>query len=927
MNKTKSLQLLIEQLNSKKTVPAMTLVRQDPELAAALSKMVKGVEPVRAFDANNTNSMYALDQSKLTQISTMTQERVNDSENMMQLFPDIEMGAQIMVSSVLSPKDMVNTDLIYKVSESIFPSEMTMQLLEMVENWCNQEYDLKKISPSILRDVMFATGSHIRAIIPESSVDDLINNNSPVGMEALNDLLTDNNQIQSLGFLGDSHIAVDTPRQNVVPGFESFKQFQRLPYMEYDTTIRVGTENTVDGKKAYEDFSSLSKVEVIDNYNLLKLPQAIEKNNQAKATALLNRHSYASLALEATAVQHRKIASTRELEALLYKGRQSGTKVLVSVKTQENSSRQSVGKPLVMQLPSESVIPVHVPGNPKHHICYFVLVDESGYPVTKSTSNHLMQNAQAQLNNQSSSMASFLLEKAKRNLMQSDMRNLTMDQASKIYSDIVENDLMERLKNGIYGNRLEIGKNEEIYRIMLARTLSNQFTRLLHIPGELVTYFALKYYDNGIGKSFLDDLKVITSIRAILLFAKVMALTKNSIALTHVNMTIDPRDPDPQKTIEESIHEIIKMRQQYFPLGINSPSDLMDWVQRAGFEFTFEGHPGIPNTKFDFETKQMQHTVPDDNLDELLRKQTFMHMGLNPETVDNGFTGDFATTIVSNNVLLSKRVTQIQDDFKPQISDYVRKLTKNDNQIQEALLEVIKNNRAVIEKALSDEEKEILNNNSDLFNRYALERFIETIEVDFPKPDLTSVENQVTAYDKYIESLDKGLDAIMSSDFITPSTAGQIANHINTIRAAIKGYYSRKWMSENGFLTELNDLTAKDEEGKPSMNVHDVMKNHIEGLTASSVAFIKALQPIKNASDKDTNAMNLEDDGSSSSSSEPTPEGGDGGDGFDTGMGLDDFGLGSGATGEESEPETTEDKSGETTESPSGNSTEEQPKE
>jgi hypothetical protein len=167
----------------------------------------------------------------------------------------------------------------------------------------------------------------------------------------------------------------------------------------------------------------------------------------------------------------------------------------------------------------------------------------------------------------------------------------------------------------------------------------------------------------------------------------------------------------------------------------------------------------------------------------------------------------------------------------------------------------------------------------------------------------------------------------MSSDFITPSTAGQIANHINTIRAAIKGYYSRKWMSENGFLTELNDLTAKDEEGKPSMNVHDMMKNHIEGLTASSVAFIKALQPIKNASDKDTNAMNLEDDGGSSSSSEPTPEGGDGGDGFDTGMGLDDFGLGSGATGEESEPETTEDKSGETTETPSGNSTEEKPSE
>jgi hypothetical protein len=168
---------------------------------------------------------------------------------------------------------------------------------------------------------------------------------------------------------------------------------------------------------------------------------------------------------------------------------------------------------------------------------------------------------------------------------------------------------------------------------------------------EFVSYFAFDYYENGIGKSLLDNLKIITSIRAILMFARVMAHLKSSINITTVNLTLDEHDPDPQRTVEIAIHEVLRMRQQYFPLGINSPTDLVDWVQRAGVEFSFEGHPGLPNTKFDFDIKNMQHTIPPSDFEEELRKQTYMALGLSPETVDNGFNSEFATTVVANNIL------------------------------------------------------------------------------------------------------------------------------------------------------------------------------------------------------------------------------------------------------------------------------------
>jgi hypothetical protein len=103
-------------------------------------------------------------------------------------------------------------------------------------------------------------------------------------------------------------------------------------------------------------------------------------------------------------------------------------------------------------------------------------------------------------------------------------------------------------------------------------------------------------------------------------------------------------------------------------------------VQRAGFEFTFEGHPGLPQTKFDFETKNLQHTVPDTDFMEQLRKQTIMAHSLSPEVVDSGFSAEFATTVVANNILLSKRVLQIQEKFTPQLTDFARKLLQHDEE-------------------------------------------------------------------------------------------------------------------------------------------------------------------------------------------------------------------------------------------------------
>ena len=500
-----------------------------------------------------------------------------------------------------------------------------------------------------------------------------------------------------------------------------------------------------------------------------------------------------------------------------------------------------------------------------------------------------------------------------------DNKNLTLDQAAKIYSDIVESDLVERLKNGIYGSGAQIAKNEDVYRIMMARTFANQYTRLLYIPVELVTYFAYKYYDNGIGKSMLDDLKILTSLRSILLFSKVMAMAKNSINVTHVAMTLDPNDPDPQKSIEESIHEVIRMRQQYFPLGINSPNDLVDWVQRAGIEFSFEGHPGIPQTKFDFDNKTLNHQIPDNDLDELLRKQTLMAIGLSPETVDAGFTAEFAVTVVKNNILLSKRVLQIQQIFTPQVTDNVQKIALNDHEIINEIITILTESEGLLEKTLTAEEKESLAADKNKFYHDFSELVISSLDVDLPKPDITTLDNLSQSFDEYQTALDKALEAWVNTDILNENVAGELNGSVDVIKQTLRAYFLRKWMSENGFMPELNDIVSTDEDNKPMINIESMMTSHVEGLTRSSVEYLNKLKANRAAATKDIQAMNVSDveatgGGDTSSIGDETSTGGDdigGGNDLSDDFGMDDLGGESSPENPEETPpeETTPEES------------------
>lgn len=908
---------------SGKSRPASSIVK-NVEVAAMVSKLIRPREqPV--FNITDPNTAVSAANNGMDQISKTTMSRIEDNENTFKLFPDIELAAQILISSIVSPKDMISCELIYKTNESNFPPELTAQLLDVVKKEIEGEYELKDDAPTILRDALFKTGSYIKAIIPEAAVDQLINQNRTIATESLVEtkLFKDSslNEISNIGILGDPSSKPSSGVKRLI-GESILDQLHR-PYQsklyldekfnsdidEYKETINIASFKQ----------SIVDNIQITDNFQFLKMPRLLETMSQQRLSALVNdpfKKASRRIAIESFDNQQKTKITPKELGLDIYKSKSGEYTPFVPISTPDGLVRRSVGKPLVLHIPSESTIPVYIPGTPSKHVGYFIIIDADGNPVTLDSTRYTNGqglNGMLRTDQATASMAGLLTDKARSNLSGHEVTPI-LDRMSEIYTDIVENDLLTRLSKGIYNKKLQLARNKEVYRIMLARALQNHFTQLIYVPSDYITYFAFDYHRNGVGKSYLDDLANITSLRAMVMFSKVMAKVKSSIATTAVHVELDPREVDPVKTIEMAKHFVARARQQYFPHGLNRVSDLTDWIQAAGIEITFSGHPKLPTTKFNFESKNIDHVEPDDTLDETFRHQTYMHFGLSPETVDSAAKADFATTIEHNSVLFSRRVMILSGIFSRHLSDFTQKVVRHDQSIHSKLIDILNSGKSALVSRMSDEEKTNFESNPIEFTNYLLDVFIESIIVDLPKPDTTHNESLKESFTTQEELVDNGLKYIFSQEILPKDLVGDVADHVDALRGAWKGYIMRKWMAESNYLPGLFDITERDEEGKPMSDLLEITKSYSEALMINITSFIKKLEVSRAAANQDLAALDVDSSGGSGGSYDSGSDAGDN----DMGGGGDDFGMDLGGT--EEEPTAEEPEA-----SPEDNKAEEKP--
>lgn len=799
-------------MEDSKTNKLPKLVKSQPTNYAILSKLIT---------ENNIKSNPSLLTNQLPKITDEIKEKIKHNDDILDLFPDIELCIEIMTASILAPNDYISSAINFRSPDNIkLPESIKSTLIKIIEDELKVKYKFIESLPNRLRESLFTKGAYIEAVIPEAAVDEVINKKydsdgqvsiDNISLESISKLFEINNADSNFGLFNNSTNNTNFTEVISLEKFENLhirvckdKDNIELKEHEKQNTLLISSEDI--GIDISDNYGSLIKTNV-----LKELQPSIIKNklkNKFKNKTSLSKED-------------------REDFDHLFKNKANNiTSDFIYINTKDETSRTSLGRPMVYKLPVEAVTPVHVVNDPSKHLGYFVSLDENGTPIVGTDDQIINDPFSNMMNNQDSTAN--LLTKAMNGLNGMTKSSTKLSELEKIYNVIVDKMIKNKLANSEYKGLADISETTDLYRVMFTRALKSRRTKLIFIPKELVSYYAFEYRENGTGKSLLEKNHMVYSIRAILLMGRIMSTIKNSVPITKVSATLDEDIVDPSSARESIISNAMNAKAASFPIGLTNMNELVNWSRKLGMVFDIKGG-GEPEFNIEISNENANHFVPDDSLDTILTKRSYMGFGLTPEQVDSGYNPDFASTFAAKNLLTAKRNKEFQNKFIPMVNDNIRLILDSDDTLQEKLRSTIRSNLKVIKDFLKIYDKNtnkdkdlIINDEIETINKkskddeiieYILEEYIREVYIEIPEAETNEAPNMKNAFNDFKDTLTDAIDLMFPAEVYNDTNMGKSAESIDSVKALIKLNAIKKFLADNKYLDELNNIIIKDNEG------------------------------------------------------------------------------------------------------------------
>lgn len=788
---------------------------------AVASKLVRSMHRTTGYDKDGNKKSPTPPLHVLNNISERSASVQRDIESIEQLLPDIKLAKQILISSILSPKDMGVSRITFSIRSSFPYQELGNTLIRMIDNFFTDDYKINETAPQQLEDILFTKGSYPELILPESEIDGLINQRGRVSLESCKSFIRSDFSVRPLGLL--------TSRFNVGEDNASSTSLESM-FSSYQTPN--------------EDVSGISGtnnlITVVDNPDVVKVPTLLQRIHKDKVAQAYSRYYTSRSSLESRKEKEKRLEkikpikfgdSDKDILDKLDTNRHRETTPFIALRHGQYSDRETVGHPLTMLLPHEAVIPAHTPGNPKDHVGYFLLLDQMGNFISSAGAADYLSDLRASFNNTNdeNSVSSILREMKGVGGMQAGETNAvqSLQEATTTFAEILEIDLLQRLRGQQAGN-MSLARVDSIYQIMLARLFANQRTQLLYVPVEYLNYMAFNYTSNGTGKSLLEETRILASMRVMLMFANTMSAIRNSTAKTRVAINFDPVDTDPLGTAELVKSAFMRARSQSYPLGEGSPVAMMEYLNQAGVDVVYSGHPDLPDMSVDISDEAKSRTMVDRDLEDQLRRQHIMGLGLSPEMVDITSNVEFATTVINSSLMFAKQVALYQKLFCHGLEGFITRYTRCSQPLTDELKSIIDKYEFVHEQSNEDGEvMEFSEHELETITDEVFDLFLESIDVNLPAPDTITLTAQMEAFREYSDSIDQALDAYISIEMQEVEGTGDYGEYVEAIRLAVKAIYQRRWLRENNVFTELDEIVQTNDQGDI---LHDLGKEHHDHL-------------------------------------------------------------------------------------------------
>lgn len=751
-----------------------TKIRGDlKELPAGIRQSLRNVVPANGRSpttADLPNDQQYIDVFKLNKLSNIISNNINAVTDLRAITPYIDKAALIWKTILLTPNGKQDKILTYDTQPSHYKSTALYSELETIwANYFTTDYKIEEELPDWVEDIWFNTGSVALFNLSRPGLDYLINGN-----ETLDDKDGRNGNESYRLFQARSKEELEKEFVKEGGKYKARNKglFVRDPSKKDQFSRVNGLESLLGSTSNYSELEfplfeadtegDPFKITLTDNPAILYMQRFNEVVRQTEISEVVGAESFDSII--SRAIQGEKAKTSKRddddkqattsnltdeqisnITKEIYRHRNPSPQNIQFVKPNDSLSVAPYGRGITFHVPSGAVIPIHFNGRVKEKTDFILLLDDDGNFLNDTINDEVYQSVTKTKDNIQTKNSN-----GSDNQLIANLRKVQLGQQCDFdmteFGALANQAIIKRFMAAVLSNRgenISITIDEAAQKIFLSRMFKGQGIRCLYVPGESITYMAIKYNRLGVGQSLTNLAK--THIARLAALELADALANLEAAQPHTQMTIRVKegDPNPANSIaiarasyfqsNPRLHNLLSTAQLSLP-------SIVDALRESSLTIKVDAseNPDLPTPEIDmqpYEKNNFKRVEPGSI--ETLKNQIANYLVLPKSWLDiSDDQNNFKIEAVTENDMVFRQAGMWQDIFCDHIIDFERKHARVNGELLNRLINCILNN----EKLWTPDSKEQLpGETKESKVKFILTNFINSIYCFLPTP--TSAEN------------------------------------------------------------------------------------------------------------------------------------------------------------------------------------------
>ena len=754
--------------------------------------------------------------SYLKEVMDMAEEVIEDIRALYAMNPEIPLAKSILVSSIISPNDFQTDSILVTCQIDGLSSEIQQDLNEYLAKLFNDELKFASRLEKWLGNALFDYGASPVLVIPRVNTKLLAARDNYVKYKVTGDKkYIEDIDISAEGFIGIAEV-VDT----------TLSMESELIVCSDDAIDMVITDNEIHA--AIE--AAVPKVKDRSNPKNKNVVQTAASKVKSEVNKKLKEvSSNIIISTDVSCVNDNselknKLGKIEEQVGAQFKNLSGqGDMMLLSDEGIEDDYCA------ILETPPSATIPITVPGAPSRHIGYFLVTDYHGRPMNiknklardGSTDNIIGEMTDTMFGgNYLGSLIKSISEKDKHNMMSNIFGIAISNMMKRTFSKITD------LDEGV--EEISIDDHEAITNCLLYTMMSNQKIKLVFVPASLMTYYAFEYKDNGMGKSLIEDLSYLLSLRTSLIISKTLATMREA----EDNKTVEVEIQDTDTNIEETLATVKELfiRKRY-PKFSNNPHIATRELIGHAVSVVPSSIPGISDKLgVQVNDNAPSSASPDSEILDYLDEMISVGFGVPPSAINKMKEEEYAVSVATNNLFFSNNIRRKQSVVVECNNKLAANYIRYNSDVKDKILEILKD--SVLNKDAQDR---------DVSN---MQLVLSNLNLGLASPKMSATKAQMEELDSFMDLVDKVVERVYNDDMYGIDDR-DAAESIKSIRTLIKSDSVREFIHSSGLANMFN---IPDTEDLPSHKIRDFMR-YVKHLNDGMVKFKEALDKGKEGDD------------------------------------------------------------------------------